>query len=336
MDLAVAKKYSIYGVGAALVDTEVEVTDAFLANAGIVKGVMMLVDEARQAELLSRLDAEATPLLRQCGGSICNSVVAASHLGAVTFFSGKVADDTDGRLYSQNLKTSGVDFQSAVPELGTTGKCLVMVSADAERSMNTFLGVSEDLAEREIDYAALENSEWLYLEGYLVTDDRRTKLAQSLVERARNTGVKVAISLSDPFVADIFADNLRAVIGNGVELIFCNKQEALAFSGTDDIEIAVGILSHSTRTFVVTDGANGSVCHDGTQVFSSPGHRVDAVDTNGAGDMFAGAFLYALTEGKHYQWAAGFANCCASRVVQQFGPRLRGSDFGEIRRTFDL
>ena len=336
MDLAVAKKYSIYGVGAALVDTEVEVTDAFLADAGIVKGVMMLVDEARQAELLSRLDAEATPLLRQCGGSICNSVVAASHLGAVTFFSGKVADDTDGRLYSQNLKTSGVDFQSAVPELGTTGKCLVMVSADAERSMNTFLGVSEDLAEREIDYAALENSEWLYLEGYLVTDDRRTKLAQSLIERARNTGVKVAISLSDPFVADIFADNLRAVIGSGVELIFCNKQEALAFTGTDDIEIAVGVLSHSTRTFVVTDGANGSVCHDGTQVFSSPGHRVDAVDTNGAGDMFAGAFLYALTEGKHYQWAAGFANCCASRVVQQFGPRLRGSDFGEIRRTFDL
>ncbi len=330
------KKYSIYGVGAALVDTEVEVTDTFLADAGIDKGVMMLVDEARQAELLSRLEAVATPLLRQCGGSVCNSVVAASYLGEATFFSGKVANDSDGRLYLADLKTSGVDFQSSTPELGTTGKCLVMVSADAERSMNTFLGVSEDLSEREIDYAALENSEWLYLEGYLVTDVRRAKMAQALVERARSKGVKVAISLSDPFVADVFGDNLRAVIGAGVELVFCNKQEALAFNGTDDIQIALDALHHVTRTFVVTDGANGSVCHDGKQAFDSPGHRVEAIDTNGAGDMFAGAFLCALTKGKNYQWAAGFANHCASRVVQQFGPRLSSGDFGEIRRAYDL
>jgi sugar/nucleoside kinase (ribokinase family) len=336
MDLAVVKKYSIYGVGAALVDTEVEVTDGFLVEAGIDKGVMTLVDEARQAELLSMLETELTPLLRQCGGSVCNSVVAASHLGAAAFFSGKVADDSDGRLYFEDLKTSGVDFQSSIPELGTTGKCLVMVSADAERSMNTFLGVSEDLSEREIDYAALEDSEWLYLEGYLVTDDRRAKMAQALVERARSEGVRVAISLSDPFVADIFGDNLRAVIGVGVELIFCNKQEALAFNGGDDIHIAMDALRHVARTFVVTDGVNGSVCHDGKQAFDSPGHRVDAIDTNGAGDMFAGAFLYALTKGKNYQWAAGFANHCASRIVQQFGPRLSDADFGEIRRAYDL
>ena len=168
------KKYDIYGIGAALVDTEVEVSDAFLANASIDKGVMTLVDEARQAELLGALASEDIKLQRKCGGSVCNSVVAASSLGAKTFFSGKVADDSDGELYINDLQVAGVDFHSAGQEPGITGKCLVMVTDDAERTMNTFLGASETLSAREIDQAALVDSDWFYDEGYLVTDEART------------------------------------------------------------------------------------------------------------------------------------------------------------------
>lgn len=330
------KKYHIYGIGAALVDTEVEVSDDFLSNASIDKGVMTLVDEARQAELLGSLSEESNTMLRKCGGSVCNSVVAASSLGAKAFFSGKVADDEDGQLYIDDLREAGVEFHSAGQESGITGKCLVMVTDDAERTMNTFLGASEALSAREIDQAALEDSEWFYVEGYLVTDEARTAATKAAVELAKAKGVKVAVSLSDPFVVSVFGDALRQVIGDGVDLIFCNKDEATAFTGTETLDAASEALKKYTKTFAITDGAKGAVTFDGTSLIQSEGVKAEAIDTNGAGDMFAGAFLYAITTGKSYAWAADLANDCAARVVAQFGPRLEEQEFDLIKTKFDI
>jgi sugar/nucleoside kinase (ribokinase family) len=329
-------KYNIYGIGAALVDTEVEVSDAFLADANIDKGVMTLVDEPRQSELLAALASENTHMLRKCGGSVCNSVVAASSLGAKTFFSGKVADDSDGELYINDLQEAGVAFHSAGQESGITGKCLVMVTEDAERTMNTFLGASEALSEREIDQAALVDSEWFYVEGYLVTDEARTVATKAAVEAAKANNVKVAVSLSDPFVVAVFGDALRQVIGGGVDLIFCNKDEAMAFTGTESLEAAAESLKQVTKTFAITDGANGAITFDGHTMNQSKGVEAKAIDTNGAGDMFAGAFLYAITSGKRYAWAADLANDCAARVVAQFGPRLEASEFDVIKAQFGI
>jgi len=330
------KKYDIYGIGAALVDTEVEVSDDFLSKARIDKGVMTLVDEARQAELLGALSAESGSMLRKCGGSVCNSVVAASSLGAQAFFSGKVADDDDGQLYIDDLKEAGVDFQTAGQESGITGKCLVMVTDDAERTMNTFLGASEALSGREIDQAALVGSEWFYVEGYLVTDEARTAATKAAVELAKSKGVKVAISLSDPFVVSVFGDSLRQVIGDGVDLIFCNKDEATAFTGTETLDAASEALKQYTKTFAITDGARGAITFDGASLEQSEGVKAEAIDTNGAGDMFAGAFLYAITAGKGYGWAASLANDCAAKVVARFGPRLDPADFASIKQRFGI
>jgi sugar/nucleoside kinase (ribokinase family) len=330
------KKYNIYGIGAALVDTEVEVSDEFLSKASIDKGVMTLVDEARQAELIGSLSGESNTMLRKCGGSVCNSVVAASSLGAQAFFSGKVADDEDGQLYIDDLKEVGVDFHSAAQEPGITGKCLVMVTDDAERTMNTFLGASEDLSAREIDQAALVNSEWFYVEGYLVTDEVRTAVTKEAVELAKAKGVKVAISLSDPFVVEVFGDALRQVIGDGVDLIFCNKNEATAFTGTETLEAASEALKQYTKTFAITVGAEGAITFDGSSLEQSAGVKAEAIDTNGAGDMFAGAFLYAITSGKSYGWAASLANDCAAKVVARFGPRLDPDDFMSIKQRFGI
>mgnify|MGYP000525892878 FL=1 len=330
------KKYHIYGIGAALVDTEVEVSDEFLFKASIDKGVMTLVDEARQAELLGSLSDESNTMLRKCGGSVCNSVVAASSLGAQTFFSGKVADDEDGQLYIDDLREAGVDFHSAGQESGITGKCLVMVTDDAERTMNTFLGASEALSAREIDQAALLDSEWFYVEGYLVTDEARTAATKAAVELAKAKGVKVAISLSDPFVVAVFGDALRKVIGDGVDLIFCNKDEATAFTGTETLAAASEALKQYTKTFAITDGAKGAITFDGSSLGQSEGVKAEAIDTNGAGDMFAGAFLYAITSGKSYGWAADLANDCAAKVVARFGPRLDSDDFTSIKQRFGI
>lgn len=285
------KKYQIYGIGAALVDTEVVVSDEFLKQNQIEKDVMTLVDEPRQAELLNAFSADKHHLMKKSGGSACNTVIAAANVGSKTFFSGKVAADDDGQHFVGDLADSGVSFHTDSPEAGVTGKCLVMVTDDAERTMNTYLGASEQLTGREIDEAALLESEWLYIEGCLLTNNARAALIKDVVANAKESGVKVALSLSDPFVAQIFADNLRAVIGDGVDLVFCNKDEALAFTQTKTVDEACGALKQSAKTFAVTDSAQGAIVFDGKDTFSLPGVPADAVDTNDAGDMFADAFL---------------------------------------------
>ena len=323
--------YDIYAIGAALVDTEVEVTDSFLIEHSIDKGVMTLVEQPRQAQLVNSLNQNGSRLLKQSGGSACNSVVAASQLGSKAYFGGKIADDDDGRLYADDLTQAGVSHAFLPTDHGVTGKCLVMVTSDAERTMNTYLGVSDEFAETEINQSALAKSEWLYVEGYLQTDDHRTAVVVSAVEFAKQQGVKVGLSLSDPFVAQLFSGNLKSVIGDGVDLIFCNKDEALAFTAADSIDQAAKELKAYAATFVITDGANGATVFDGDNLLNVPGVKAKAIDTNGAGDMFAGTFLYAITSGANYQRAAELANQAAAKVVERFGPRLDKADFDSLK-----
>ena len=330
------KKYQIYGVGAALVDTEVVVTDEFLSTHKIDKGVMTLVDEARQFELLAALDSRHVK--RSCGGSACNTIVAASCFGSTGFYSAKVAADDDGQFFIKDLQATGVDFQNtaASASAGITGKCLVMVTDDAERTMNTFLGASLELTSDEIDEASLINSQWLYLEGYLVTDEARTNVAVQAMELAKANQVKTSLSLSDPFVVQVFGDNLHKVIGNGIDLLFCNSYEARSFTNTHSTEAAAEQLKKYAKTFVITRGAGGSLSYDGTDLVQTPGVTANAVDTNGAGDMFAGAFLYAINSGHDYIWASRFANAASARVVSQFGPRIDSLEYKQIKHLFNV
>tara|TARA_B110001469_G_scaffold116126_1_gene121106 strand:+ start:150 stop:1145 length:996 start_codon:yes stop_codon:yes gene_type:complete len=328
------KKYQIYGIGAALVDTEVVVTDAFLSTNKIDKGLMTLVDEERQFHLLDALKSHSHRVKRSCGGSACNSIVAASCFGLKAFYSAKVADDEDGRFFVEDLQSMGVDFHHAKSSFGVTGKCLVMVTSDAERTMNTFLGASIDLTSNEVDEPALINSDWLYLEGYLVTDDSRTAVAVKAMECAKANQVKTSLSLSDPFVVQVFEDNLRKVIGDGVDLLFCNSVEARSFTKTHNTEAAAEQLKKYAKTFVITRGAGGSLSYDGKDMVQTPSITANAVDTNGAGDMFAGAFLYAINSGRSYAWAAKFANLASARVVSQFGPRIELVEYDQLKQQF--
>ena len=327
-------KYDIYGIGAALVDTEVEVTDAFLDQHQIEKGVMSLVDQSRQAELLKALAVQNKTLIRKSGGSACNTIVAAANFGANTLFSGKVAHDADGDCFAKDLTDAGVSFYGNKADNAITGKCLVMVTKDAERTMNTFLGASEEFTDSDIDKSALLNSEWFYIEGYLLTDNDRTAIVKEAVNLAKKNRVKVALSLSDPFVAQLFADNLNAIIGDGIDLIFCNKDEALAFTQTQDISFACEALKGITKTFAITDGANGAMVFDGNAISSVSAVPTRAIDTNGAGDMFAGAVLYGITSGRDYIWSARLGNESAARVVATFGPRLDTNEFKSIKHRF--
>ncbi len=316
------KQYHIYGLGAALVDTEIEVSDQFLQQAGIEKGHMTLVDEERQQQLLELLEGHLVGSKRASGGSAANSVIAASYFGSRAFYSCKVADDDNGHFYLRDLADAGVASNPHGGDSGITGKCLVMITPDAERTMNTFLGVSESLSRHELNEAALLASEYLYIEGYLVTSDSAREAAIRARRLAQDNGVKIAISLSDPGMVEFFEQGLREMIGTQVDMLFCNREEALQWTRTESVAAAAEQLKRDANTFAITLGGDGALVFDGQQLLQIPPYPVKAIDTNGAGDMFAGAFLYAVTQGHDFATAGRLACRSAAELVCQYGPRL--------------
>jgi sugar/nucleoside kinase (ribokinase family) len=317
-----SRTIDIYAVGSAIVDTEVRVTPEFLTENGIDKGVMTLVDEARQHTLMEAIVKHHSHIDRACGGSGCNSAVAAAEFGATVAFSGRVGDDADGELFASDLKAAGIQFHDVRAPGAITGKCLVMVTPDADRTMNTFLGASQVHTLKEVDFDAFADSKWLYLEGYLLTDQPRTDMVIDVVKFARDNGVKIALSLSDPFVVAVFEASIRQVLEGGIDLLFCNADEAKAFTHCDDLAQAAQLMLEHSRVVAITDGANGALVADASGLTPVAGFAANAVDTNGAGDMFAGAFLAAYVAGADAAAAASFGNRCAAKVVGQYGPRL--------------
>ncbi|MDQ8203543.1 adenosine kinase [Pelagicoccus sp. SDUM812003] len=317
-----AKKYDIYGMGNALVDIVTEVDDAFFATNGIEKGVMTLVDEERQAALVTAIDMLAAD--KQCGGSAANTVIGAAQFGASVFYSCKVAQDELGEFYIADLQANGADTNLISGQLpqGTTGKCLVMTTADAERTMNTFLGITASYSEDNIATSALLDSEYLYIEGYLVTSDNGREAMKSAKAIAQQSGVKVALTFSDPAMVKYFGDGMKEVVGDGVDLLFCNEEEAMIFTGADSEEAAFEALKASAKQFVMTLGPKGALVWDGSQSIPIAPVPTKAVDTNGAGDLFAGAFLYGITNGLSHAEAGALASRASSAVVSKFGPRL--------------
>ena len=322
--------YHIYGIGAALVDTEIEVTDSDLQTYNIEKGVMTLVDEARQTELMSHLSEHLVASKRASGGSAANTIIGASYFGANNFYSCKVADDDNGQFYLNDMQAAGVSTTSSPSDQGITGKCLVMITPDAERTMNTFLGASETVSVNELDEEALKQSQYAYIEGYLVTSDSGRAAAIKLRELAEQHKVKTAFTLSDPAMVQFFGDGLKAMIGNRVNLLFCNKDEALGFTGTYSLEQAVEALKDYADEFAITLGNEGALIYDGEKTLNITPHTVTAIDSNGAGDMFAGAFLYAITHGYSHQQAGDLASAASAQVVSQYGPRLQAQQHLDI------
>lgn len=331
------KRYHVYGLGAALVDTEIEVTDADLVAMRVEKGVMTLVDEARQHELLAHLSNHLVHSRRASGGSAANSIIGIAQFGGSTYYSCRVADDDNGRFYLEDMQAAGVDcFQDRSNLRGITGKCLVMITPDAERTMNTFLGASASLAVSDLEPDAILASEYLYLEGYLVTSPDGRAAAIRAREIAQQNGVKTALSFSDPGIVAHFKSGLQEMIGARIDLVFCNEHEAKSWAGTDDLDTAVATLKQVARRFAITRGGDGALLFDGAQLHRVEAFPVKPVDTNGAGDMFAGAFLYGITHGLDFPAAGRLASLSAATVVSDYGPRLTRVQQQQILQQLDL
>lgn len=319
-------KYDVYALGNALLDIEFEVSPEVLQGLGIDKGVMTLLDQDSQDKIVSNLANYDQK--RSCGGSAANTLIAISQFGGKAFYSCKVADDEPGKFYSQDLIDCGVatNLESHAPESGVTGKCLVFVTPDADRTMNTFLGISGDFSDQELVPEVIENAEYTYIEGYLVSGESSKQAAIKAREIAQAAGKKVAFTLADFNMVKFFKPGLLEIIGSGVDFLFANESEALLMADTEDFDVAVNYLKTIAKGFAVTRGAAGSVVFDGEQLITIEPFPVKAIDTVGAGDMYAGAFLYGITNGMSYKEAGRLASLASSTIVTTLGARMKTNE----------
>jgi len=324
------KQFHVYGIGNALVDIDFEVSEETLNRLKIDKSVMTLIDEERHHQLLEELDG--IKHLRACGGSAANTIFTLQQLGANTFYSCKVGNDEAGDFFYRNLIVSGIQTNlSQQKRNGVTGKCIVLVTPDADRTMNTFLGTTYEFSKEQILESALMNAEYLYIEGYLVASPTACEAALLARSLAKKHNIKTALSLSDPNMVTYFKEALCAIMDEKIDVLFCNEREALLFTATESLEVAKEVFKNYARTFVVTLGGKGSLIYDGKEFKQVAPYPVNVLDTVGAGDIFAGTFLYGLSQGFNYSEAGDFASFAAAKVVAKFGPRLNHQEIEEVK-----
>ncbi|MCP4981145.1 MAG: adenosine kinase [Gammaproteobacteria bacterium] len=328
------KKFDVYALGNALVDIEYHATPQKLLELEIDKGVMTLIDEQRQNSLVAQLEESHESMT--CGGSAANTIIALAQMGARTHFDCRVSSDMTGQVFARDLHDSGVnsnlDFKPLPP--GVTGKCLVFVTPDADRTMNTFLGVSAELDSSDIDIEAIKHSEYVYLEGYLSSDEGTRDAAIAARQIAEARDIKTSLTLSDPNMVKFFRDSLEAMIGERVDLLFANEDEAMELAVSDNLDQAVELFKNISNGFAITRGKQGALVYDGSSLIEIKPHEVEAIDTLGAGDMFAGAFLYGLSQGMSFQQSGDLAALASAKIVTQYGPRLQTNQTQQLLASF--
>ena len=311
---------NVYGIGNALVDVQAQVPDDLLAKIGYDKGVMTLVDDAVQVRVLSELGDIDTH--RCAGGSAANTILGVQQLGGTTAYAGKTAADELGEFFLKDLRAAGVTIEVPPADGGHTGTCVVLITEDAERTMLTHLGVSATLGEADIVGRDLSAAEWVYVEGYLFGTPDNQAAARAAIRAAKQAGAKVALTVSDPFLVNAFKADFLELIGGAVDLLFCNLEEARGLTGQESARDCAAQLAALGPRIALTMGAEGSLLVDPLGLEHVPGVPVKAIDTTGAGDMYAAGILYGLTNGLEWEQAGRVGSLAAAKVVSQLGARL--------------
>jgi len=327
-------KYDISALGNALVDTQYKVSHEFLSSVGLEADTMTLASAEEQAPIIEKLINMGAESVSDCGGSATNSLVAAANYGSKCHHVCRVADDEDGRKYLESLRSAGVEHIGVSSENSNmpTGKCLILVTPDAKRTMSSMLGISAFLGSSDIDYEVVENSKIFYIEGYMVTSDDNFNAVISVLEHLKGRDTIKALSLSDAGIVHGFKYKFKQIESYGIDMIFCNDDEAIAFSDSADIDGAMEFFKSKAYMTAITKGAQGSVViKDGTEIHADA-EKITPVDTNGAGDMFAGSFMHAYLQGYDIQACAEFSNFASSKIVETFGPRLNADGYDEVAK----
>jgi len=317
--LARDARYDVVGIGNALVDVISHAPDDFIGDHGLVKGAMDLVDTDRAVQLYQALGSA----VEMSGGSAANTMCGVASFGGQAAYIGKVTDDELGRVFGHDLLAVGVQFRPGgdrndVP----TGRCIIVVTPDAERTMNTFLGASSLLGVTDVDDAAIAAGRLLYMEGYLFDRDEAKAAFRHAAGVAHDAGGMVALTLSDAFCVDRHRDDFRALVSDEVDLLFGNEAELISLYETETFDEAVAELRRHCQFAAITTGASGSIVitdDDVIRVQAQPVRRV--VDTTGAGDLYAAGFMFGVTSGLPLPECGRLGSIAASEVISHVGPR---------------
>ena len=316
-------KYKVYGLGNSLLDYEYLVRDSMLNDLEIKKGTMMLneFDKHQEIHAFIRENAEIQKIIP--GGSVANSIYSMSQFDSDVCFTEKVSNDETGKVFIESLNNSNVITNISQINSSSSGECLVLITPDNERTMNTYLGSSSLLCEEDISKDLISNSKYLLIEGYLVSGKSTLNSCHHAIKLANEANRKIVITLSDPNIVNFFYHEMIDIIKKNMDIIFCNEQEALNISKSGDINEAIEFLKKYTNKLIITLGENGVVYIDNNEVIKIDGYDVPSRDFTGAGDMFLGAFMHQYDNNKdNIKESLSFANMCASEIIQVYGAKF--------------
>lgn len=314
------KQTDMIAIGNALVDILVQASDALLSEQHMQKGGMQLIDEDRMQHLLGLFDQRT----ERAGGSAANTAVAVANLGGKVGFIGQVGNDNLGRVFIEAMQDEQVQCFMSVPseQLGKTGSCLVVVTPDSQRTMNTYLGIAPRIAADKIDQQAIEQTKLLYVEGYLWDQEITKQAIQQAMQYAQSANTEVAFTLSDPFCVDRHRYEFIDLIRTHVDLVFANEVEAMSLFECDQLDIAIEHFRQITDLAVITLSDKGSVIITQEEIIKIEAQQnLKVLDTTGAGDLYSGGFLYGYLLGKALKECGDIATICASEVIQHMGAR---------------
>lgn len=311
--------YDIVGLGNAIVDILAHEEDSLINQLGLNKGAMTLVDLDQANSIYEKMGQT----MMQSGGSAANTIVGIASFGGKCAFIGKVNDDEFGRSFAHDMQALSVDFHDkTASDIAPTAHCHILVTPDGERTMCTYLGISTEFSEDDIDPEKIENAKLLYLEGYLFDKPKAKAAFQKAASIAKANKTKVALTLSDPFCVTRHRDEFRALVKDHVDLVFCNEQELLELYETQDFSEALNVLKHDCLHAAVTRGDKGAIVIKDNERFDIKAIPVNhVVDTTGAGDLFAAGFLYAFANDQSPAECGQLGVAAAAEVITHMGPR---------------
>jgi sugar/nucleoside kinase (ribokinase family) len=312
-------RFDVVGIGNALVDVIAHGDDAFLAEHGLVKGSMQLIETDRATELYRALDSP----VEMSGGSAANTICGIASFGGRAAYIGKVSADDLGAVFGHDLNAVGVAFRPGAPAADTpTGRCIIVVTGDAQRTMNTYLGVASLLCADDLDEAAIAEGAVLYMEGYLFDRDDAKKAFRRAAGVAHEHGRKVSLTLSDSFCVDRHRDDFVALVHDDVDILFGNQDELCSLYELDDLDAAIATVRGECEVAAITAGKDGSYVVTADDVIAVPAEQVARVlDTTGAGDMYASGFLYGYSHAMSLGECARLGSIAAGEVISHIGPR---------------
>lgn len=325
------KDIKLCGLGNAIVDFQFEVSDEEINELSLEKGTMTLVVDESQEKILKKMGNRTQ--YKSSGGSAANTVIAFSSFGGKAAYKSMIGEDNDGSFYSSEFNDLGIILDAKVDDNDHTGRCLVLISPDSERTMLTSLGATQNYNKDFISDKLIKRSEWLYIEGYKLTEDIGYEAALHACNVARKYDTKIALTISDKFIIDLFRDRLEK-IAEFADLIFCNEVEGKLFTEAIDSADALDKLSNKYKNIAFTKGANGSHILWEGRLYEIPPYEATPIDSTGAGDMYAGGFFYGLIYGESIERAGNLGSLAASRVVSQHGARLKESHTDLAKEIF--